>query len=516
MAPRERSHGPSDGASMAATCARRADHLAALGRPVPQLRRVEHARGALGARPGRAGTPTPCRPWLSATCRPTRRARCPPASASSTGSSVAASSTGSVTLLFGPPGIGKSTLLFQVLSSVASPGRRRHARLGRGVAHPGQRSGRRASARCPTTCSRSRAPTSRRSRRPSRATAPPSWSWTRSSRSPTPSCPAGRQLGSGARLCRASDPAGQVQRRPAPLGGSRHQGRRPGGPAGRRAPRRHRAVLRRRSPPRAARAHIGQAPLRPDGRGRHLRDARRRPARRSRPRAAHAGGPHGRRPRQRGRARPAGSASAARRGAGPVRGRGPAVAPGPAGPTPWAWTARGRACCWRSWPAAPASTCRCPASSSSPPSAASRVTEPAADLAVALALASVVRQRPVSPELVVFGELGLAGEVRTVPGADRRLAEAHAPASRRRWCPPRRCGDGGDPGRTPVHGWCMGCAPWQRRWPWPVRRRGRVRCRGGRRCRRQPTAERRAGDDRAGLHRCGRASTGSCRPSTAR
>ncbi len=52
------------------------------------------------------------------------------------------------------------------------------------------------------------------------------------------------------------------------------------------------------------------------------------------------------------------------------------------------------------------------------------VTEPAADLAVALALASVVRHRPLPPDLVVFGELGLAGEVRTVPGADRRLAEA--------------------------------------------------------------------------------------------
>ena len=65
-------------------------------------------------------------------------------------------------------------------------------------------------------------------------------------------------------------------------------------------------------------------------------------------------------------------------------------------------------------------------SSSSPPSAASRVTEPAADLAVALAMASVVRQRPVPPELVAFGELGLAGEVRTVPGAERRLAEARS------------------------------------------------------------------------------------------
>jgi DNA repair protein RadA/Sms len=52
------------------------------------------------------------------------------------------------------------------------------------------------------------------------------------------------------------------------------------------------------------------------------------------------------------------------------------------------------------------------------------VTEPAADLAVALALASVAVGRPLPPDIVVFGELGLAGEVRMVPGADRRLAEA--------------------------------------------------------------------------------------------
>jgi DNA repair protein RadA/Sms len=52
------------------------------------------------------------------------------------------------------------------------------------------------------------------------------------------------------------------------------------------------------------------------------------------------------------------------------------------------------------------------------------VTEPAADLAVALAMASVVNSTPVPPDLVAFGELGLAGELRTVPEADRRLAEA--------------------------------------------------------------------------------------------
>ena len=40
-------------------------------------------------------------------------------------------------------------------------------------------------------------------------------------------------------------------------------------------------------------------------------------------------------------------------------------------------------------------------------------------------MASVVTDRPLPPDLVAFGELGLAGEVRTVPGAERRLAEAH-------------------------------------------------------------------------------------------
>lgn len=52
------------------------------------------------------------------------------------------------------------------------------------------------------------------------------------------------------------------------------------------------------------------------------------------------------------------------------------------------------------------------------------VAEPAADLAVAVAMASAQRGTLVPPEIVVFGEIGLAGEVRTVPGTDRRLAEA--------------------------------------------------------------------------------------------
>jgi DNA repair protein RadA/Sms len=52
------------------------------------------------------------------------------------------------------------------------------------------------------------------------------------------------------------------------------------------------------------------------------------------------------------------------------------------------------------------------------------ITEPAADLATALAIASAARGRTIPADTVVFGELGLAGEVRTVPGAERRLYEA--------------------------------------------------------------------------------------------
>lgn len=53
-----------------------------------------------------------------------------------------------------------------------------------------------------------------------------------------------------------------------------------------------------------------------------------------------------------------------------------------------------------------------------------RIDEPAADLAVALALASSLRERPAPPNLVAFGEIGLSGEVRSVPRAKERIAEA--------------------------------------------------------------------------------------------
>lgn len=52
------------------------------------------------------------------------------------------------------------------------------------------------------------------------------------------------------------------------------------------------------------------------------------------------------------------------------------------------------------------------------------VDEPAADLAVAAAVASSLRNRPVRQKTAVFGEIGLAGEIRAVTQAARRVREA--------------------------------------------------------------------------------------------
>jgi DNA repair protein RadA/Sms len=53
-----------------------------------------------------------------------------------------------------------------------------------------------------------------------------------------------------------------------------------------------------------------------------------------------------------------------------------------------------------------------------------RVTEPAADLAVAAALISALADVPTDPEMVFFGEIGLSGELRQVAQAELRLKEA--------------------------------------------------------------------------------------------
>jgi len=53
-----------------------------------------------------------------------------------------------------------------------------------------------------------------------------------------------------------------------------------------------------------------------------------------------------------------------------------------------------------------------------------KIDEPAADLAILLAIVSSLRNKPLPAKLVVFGEVGLAGEVRPVQRGQERLREA--------------------------------------------------------------------------------------------
>ncbi len=54
-----------------------------------------------------------------------------------------------------------------------------------------------------------------------------------------------------------------------------------------------------------------------------------------------------------------------------------------------------------------------------------KIGEPAADLAIAIAILSSFQNKPLDPKTAVFGELGLLGEVRGVGAEDRRIKEAH-------------------------------------------------------------------------------------------
>lgn len=53
-----------------------------------------------------------------------------------------------------------------------------------------------------------------------------------------------------------------------------------------------------------------------------------------------------------------------------------------------------------------------------------RIDEPAADLGIAVALASSFRDRAIDGSMVVMGELGLTGEIRPVTAVDKRIREA--------------------------------------------------------------------------------------------
>ena len=53
-----------------------------------------------------------------------------------------------------------------------------------------------------------------------------------------------------------------------------------------------------------------------------------------------------------------------------------------------------------------------------------RISEPAADLAVALAVISSLTNKPLPSDMVIFGEIGLSGEIRAVSQPSLRLKEA--------------------------------------------------------------------------------------------
>jgi DNA repair protein RadA/Sms len=70
-----------------------------------------------------------------------------------------------------------------------------------------------------------------------------------------------------------------------------------------------------------------------------------------------------------------------------------------------------------------------------------RIDEPAADLAVALAIASAERDAPLSPRVAVFGEISLTGQLRSCSQSERRVGEATRAGFARVVAP------GGDAGR---------------------------------------------------------------------
>jgi len=75
-----------------------------------------------------------------------------------------------------------------------------------------------------------------------------------------------------------------------------------------------------------------------------------------------------------------------------------------------------------------------------------RIAEPAADLAIALAIASSMNERVIDSRTVAIGEIGLSGELRSVTQLERRLAEAQRLGFARAIIPARLGRRGGDLG----------------------------------------------------------------------
>jgi DNA repair protein RadA/Sms len=72
-----------------------------------------------------------------------------------------------------------------------------------------------------------------------------------------------------------------------------------------------------------------------------------------------------------------------------------------------------------------------------------RITEPAADLAVAAALISALADMPLPKQCVVFGEVALSGEVRPAGRTDLRLKEAAKLGFVAAFAPPQKKGGSG-------------------------------------------------------------------------
>ncbi|HWJ38626.1 MAG TPA: magnesium chelatase domain-containing protein, partial [Sphingomicrobium sp.] len=72
-----------------------------------------------------------------------------------------------------------------------------------------------------------------------------------------------------------------------------------------------------------------------------------------------------------------------------------------------------------------------------------RLSDPAADLAVAAALVSALSERPVPSESVILGEIALSGEVRPVAHSALRMKEAAKLGFESAWAPRGANGNGG-------------------------------------------------------------------------
>jgi DNA repair protein RadA/Sms len=81
-----------------------------------------------------------------------------------------------------------------------------------------------------------------------------------------------------------------------------------------------------------------------------------------------------------------------------------------------------------------------------------RLTDPAADMAVAAALVSALSERPVPADVIAFGEVALSGEVRPVAHAGLRLREAAKLGFSSAWTPPRGKGEAAGDGAIRTKG----------------------------------------------------------------